>query len=188
MDNKLIVDKSDVTQYTSYISSVVHPIKGRILFANRNIKQGTIIASLSMKDIKLHLLSNIEQYKQHLKSKNSIKDAIKCIEHSVLTGNGKILIPNNITWNNYFNHSMDPNIFITGEYYTKKHWDLIATKDIRKGDELTQDYNESVGYEVRENDKVMQQFLKICKDYNVEKRPSRLKLPPYKITIRASKL
>lgn len=184
----LIVNKQDVTHYTPLVSSCVHPMKGRILFSRQDINKGTVIASLSMDDIKLYLLPNIQQYVQHLKSKNSIQDRKKCIEHSVPTGNGKMLVPNNITWNNYFSHSMDPNIFGDSQFYTKDNWDLIAIKDIKKGDELTKDYNQCVGYELRPNDKIMQKFLQICNEYGVEKRPSRLTLPPCKVRIRTSKL
>ena len=44
----LIVDKDDIIHYTSSIGSVIHPIKGRILFATNNIPKGGVIAPLSM--------------------------------------------------------------------------------------------------------------------------------------------
>ena len=82
---------------------------------------------------------------------------------------------------------MDPNVFTLGEFYTK-NWQLIAIKDIKKGDELTQNYNQSCGYELRTNEVIMRDFLKICGEYNVEKRPSKLTLSAVKVRVRSSKL
>ena len=184
---KLFVNEKDIKHYTSCIGSVLHPIKGRILFAKKSFNKNEVIAELNMDDIKLLLLPNIEEYKKYLKSKPNVKQIQKCIEHSVPTGNGKILIPNSSHWNNYFNHSMEPNVFTTGEFYTKQKWKHIAIKDIKYGDELTQDYNQSSGYEVRGNEQIVKQFLDICKQYNVEKRPSKLTLPPVKVKINTQK-
>ena len=76
----------------------------------------------------------------------------------------------------------------TGEFYTKSRWQLVARKDIVAGDELCQDYDQSSGYEVRGNERIVREFLAICEQYSVEKRPSKLTLPPVRVQTKQSKL
>eukprot|EP01084_Bolivina_argentea_P052448 96343_1 len=133
----LYIEKKDVKHYTNCIGSVIHPIKGRILFATKNIAKNSVIHELYMDDIKLFLLPNIIEYRKYLKQLNNVKEMVKCVEHSIPTADGKILIPNDYHWNNFFNHSISPNVNTTCNFYTKEKWKLIAIKDIRIGDELT---------------------------------------------------
>ena len=101
----LFVRSCDVKHYTSCIGSVVHPLKGRILFATQDIHRDAVIAHLLLDDIKLVLLPGIDAFTQYLESKSQA-DARKCIEHCVPTGKGQILVPNPMHWNNFFNYSI----------------------------------------------------------------------------------
>lgn len=145
-----IADK-DILHCIDGIASVVDPQKGRILFATKHFPKDSVIAQLRMSDIKSRIVSDIECFKQYLKATFDTREGVReCIQHSVPTGNGKILIPNTWHWNNYFNHSTDANVFTECAFYTKERWNLIAIKDIQIGDELVQNYNQSVGYELRD--------------------------------------
>ena len=176
------VREKDIVHYTDGIASVVDPEKGKLLFATKAFTKGSVIAHLRMIDIKAVALSNIDDFKMYLNNQ-TMEEAKRCIEHSVPTGNGQILVPKVDHWNNFFNSSSTPNVFSDCEYYTKQQWKLIACKNIEIGDELTQDYNQTVGYEVRNDEKIMRDFLNLCEQYNVEKRPSKLTLPPRKVKI-----
>lgn len=60
---------------------------------------------------------------------------------------------------------------------------LTAVMDIHRGDELCVDYDDSVGYERTDRGEHVQRFLHLCRKYGVEKRPSRLTLPPAHISV-----
>jgi len=60
---------------------------------------------------------------------------------------------------------------------------LTAAKHISKGDELCVDYDDSVGYERPDRGEHVRRFLHLCQRFGVEKRPSRLTMPPARIVV-----
>ena len=60
---------------------------------------------------------------------------------------------------------------------------ITATRPISIGDELTVCYDKIVGYEECGDDPVVRDFLSLCQEHQVEKRPSRLTLPQLRVTV-----
>ena len=49
---------------------------------------------------------------------------------------------------------------------------------------MTNNYDETVGYEKHGEEVAVREFLALCAEHGVEKRPSQLTLPPLRVTIR----
>ena len=60
---------------------------------------------------------------------------------------------------------------------------ITATRPIGAGEELTVNYDTSVGYEEFGSAAVVADFLALCALHGVEKRPSRLNLPPLRVIV-----
>ena len=103
--------------------------------------------------------------------------------HSAPTGDGKICEQNCEHFNAFFNHAAQPNVLQMTERFTGSHVVLIAKTKIEKGEELTVNYDCSVGYERYGHEPMMQWFLGLCSNHGVEKRPSSLTMMPIKVDL-----
>lgn len=102
------------------------------------------------------------------------------LEHCVPGVSGRVYQFNPMSLVAFENHSDNPNVSgmdyrwlddgCEGDVFIK-----IALKDINEGEETLVDYNGCSGYDVR-NDNAMVQFLQLCKEYGVVKRPSSFRI------------
>ena len=107
-------------------------IDGMGLFADQDIKKGDIIWKLdkekintTLKIIDRSILSSLEEERQ---TKQIIDVLVYCIYKDE-----KFIYY--LDENKYINHSLEPNAF------TNKDLTVLATKDIKIGDEITENYN-----------------------------------------------
>jgi len=103
--------------------------KGFGVFATRNIKDGEHIIRCDLSKLKAYSVKDIPK---HPLAKNP-----KFADHWDEVGRGKWVL--DISPASYVNHSCNPNCVT--KYYTFKKKDLIALRDIKKGEELTDDYS-----------------------------------------------
>lgn len=108
--------------------------KGRGVFAIRNIKKGKHIIHCSLSRLKAYSEKDIPK---HPLAKNP-----KYADHWDEVGRGKWVLDTSPA--SYINHSCNPNCIT--KYYTFKKKDLIALRDIKKGEELTADYSAGSPY------------------------------------------
>ena len=85
--------------------------------------------------------------------------------------------------NAFFSHSGEPNCDPRTKRFTAAEFRITALRAIARGEELTNDYDETVGYERHGGEQVVRDFLALCAEHGVEKRPSRLTLPPIMVTV-----
>ena len=102
--------------------------KGMGLFAARDFKKGEIILYDDITKLPKYTLKEIIEL--HRKNPNLIAD------HEEYVGEGKYVI--NISPESFVNHSCDPNAYVEFTEIGKKF--LIALKPIKKGEEITKDY------------------------------------------------
>ena len=60
---------------------------------------------------------------------------------------------------------------------------ITATRPISVGDELTLDYEKIVGLEENGDNPLVRDFLALCEEHGCEQLPSRLTLPPVRVTV-----
>ena len=181
------IKPENVTQVTEYHFLGKHPIKGSFLFARKDIPKGTVIGNIKRCDYVKKLFKDFNEFKSYINNV-SYNEAQYILSHSIPTKNGEILMPYSDHWATFHNHFNDPNISEHTNYFTNETWECIAIKDIKKGDEICVNYNDTVGYEKRLNELIVKQFLNLCKAYDVNKIPSTLTMKPLKAEIIRSKL
>ncbi|MBW3013446.1 SET domain-containing protein [Candidatus Woesearchaeota archaeon] len=105
--------------------------KGQGLFAAKSVEKGELIYHLDKSRLKRYTLDEINQ----LVKKGKLTE--EQTEHCDYAGNKKYVV--DFSPASYMNHSCDPNTI----YKMKSilEGDIIALKDIRKGEELTHDYS-----------------------------------------------
>ena len=180
----LTVQECDILHCTPNVGSIIHPAKGRLLFATKSIKKGDVIMRVKTEDYALHLLPNIDEYKEYLQSKENVEEIQHCLQHTIPTGEGKLLVPVASHWFNFANHSNNSSsIDTSSNFFTEDDWDIFATRDIEIGDEICTNYTKTVGYESRD-DMIIREFLELWGNYNVEKRPSKLTFHNVKVVLK----
>lgn len=98
--------------------------KGRGVFAIRDIEKEEHVISCDLTKLKGYTLKDIEE---------SGIDS----DHWDEVGRGKWVLDYSPA--SYINHSCDPNCYT--KYYTLKKKDIVAMRDIKKGEELAVDYS-----------------------------------------------
>lgn len=98
--------------------------KGHGVFATRNIKKGEHVIKCNLTKLKQYTPKDIEE---------SGIDS----EHWDEVGRGKWVL--DFSPASYIDHSCNPNC--VSKYYTLKKKDIIAFRDIKRGEELTVDYS-----------------------------------------------
>jgi hypothetical protein len=87
----------------------------------------------------------------------------------------------------YFNHSAQPNCIQLWDRCTfdegQEMFVVAAASNISRGDELTVDYDRSVGYEANGREGHVHRFLELCDSVGVQKRPSRLTAAPLQVDL-----
>ena len=102
--------------------------KGTGLFATKNIKQSTVIFRVDLTKLPKYTIKQIEE--QHRLHPDLPAD------HEDYIGNSKYII--DLSPASYMNHSCDTNTYY--EYKVIGKIKVIALRDIKKGEELTHDY------------------------------------------------
>ena len=179
----LTVAESDLVKYTALIGSCRHPSKGQILFALRDITAGEVIAEEPLSSIAPRFFPSMQVLRDHLEKEVEPKDRNEYLQHCCPAGDGTVCEQSTAHFNAFFSHSSSPNCFQDCDRFTKAKVTIEATRAIARGDELTVDYDSSVGYERHGNEALVRDFLALCADYGVEKRPSRLTLPPLRVEL-----
>ena len=108
--------------------------------------------------------------------------SIEC-DPSCPAGDGKICEQSTEHWNAFFSHSDEPTCNPHTERFTADEFRIMALRDIKRGEELTNNYDETVGYERHGEDPVVKEFLALCAEHGVEKRPSKLTMTPIMVTV-----
>lgn len=149
------------------------------LFSLKAVRKGDIVWTVKMSELRNQVFDNIERFTTYI-NKLSHQDACQVLAHAVPGIDGKIYSVSMKSFLSYVNHSDDPTIISSNlvELLSNLNlitFDIIAAKDINEMDELTVDYNQSVGYDTRK-DKTMIQFNKLCEKFGVEKRPSTFRI------------
>ena len=178
MANCFTVSAADVMLYTEAVASCRHPEKGRILFAARDIDKGELIAVEPRESIVARSFGDMAEFRRALEA---AEDKNEYLQHCCPARNGKICEQSTEHLNAYFSHSNDPN-FDT-HWFTTNEFRIMAVRHIARGEELTTNYDENVGYERHGGEQVMKDFLALCAKHGVEKRPSKLTLPPFMVTV-----
>ena len=183
MDNRdmsFAVRADDVRRYTEAVSSCRHPQKGRILFAARAIEEGEVLAVAPRSSIVARSFADMAEFRRALEAAG---DKNEYLQHCCPAGDGKICEQSTGHWNAFFSHSGEPNCDSRTERFTAAEFRITALRAIARGEELTNDYDETVGYERHGGEQVVREFLALCAEHGVEKRPSRLTLPPITVTV-----
>ena len=171
---------ADVRLYTEAVASCRHPEKGRILFATRAIEKGEVLAVEPRSSIVSRSFEDVAEFRRSLEA---VEDKNEYLQHCCPSRNGKICEQSTEHWNAYFSHSDDPNCDPHTERFTADEFRITAVRHIARGEELTNNYDVTVGYERHGEEQVMKDFLALCAEHGVEKRPSRLTLPPITVTV-----
>ena len=171
----------DITHFTPTISSCVSPDKGRIVFAARDIFEGEEIALEPASAIIKRHFDSIDSLKQQLEH---VADPNNYLQHCCPVGStGGLCEQSTEHFNAFFSHSSSPNLTQHCDRFTSREVSITANVNIKKGQELTVDYDSSVGYERHGQEPAVRDFLALCAAHGVEKRPSRLTLPALQIRI-----
>lgn len=111
----------------------------------------------------------------------------RLLEHTCPTGppEHNVAVQNESHLHCYFSHSATPNVEQAGvnRFTPGGAVRLLARRDIKKGEELTVDYDLSVGYEKFSSETGVASFLQLCDALEVVKRPSELTVLPATVTI-----
>ena len=174
------VSAADVRLYTDAVASCRHPEKGRIIFAAKVIEEGEVIAVAPRSSIVARSFDDMEEFRRALEA---VEDKNEYLQHCCPSRSGKICEQSTEHWCAFFSHSGDPNCDPHTERFTADEFRIVAVRRIEKGEELTNNYDESVGYERHGGEQVMKDFLALCEEHGVEKRPSKLTLPPLMVTV-----
>lgn len=102
--------------------------RGKGLFAARDFKKGEIILFNDITKLPRYTLKEIAEL--HKRNPKLIAD------HEDYVGEGKYVI--DVSPESFVNHSCDPNAYVEFTEIGKKY--LIALKPIKKGEEITKDY------------------------------------------------
>ncbi len=149
------------------------------LFAARAYKRGDILFKLPWEKFHRCIYKSVEALSNHLRGMVR-KEAVKILEHSVPGVSGRVYEFTERSPIYYENHSPSPNV--TGMHYS---WldngagtvlEKTALRDIEDGEEIFVDYDSCSGYDTR-NDAAMVDFLNLCNEFGVDKRPSALRKP-----------
>ena len=174
------VSADDVRQLTEAVASCNHPEKGMFLFASRAIKKGEVLTEGQKSSIMKRSFKDMVEFCQALEM---VEDKKEYLQHCMPSGDGKIYEQSMESLYPFVNHSDNPNCKAHVERFTADHTRITARRAIARGEELTDNYDEIVGYEKHGGEQVMKDFLALCAKHGVEKRPSRLTLPPITVTI-----
>ena len=174
------VRSDDVRRYTDAVASCRHPEKGRILFAARAIEEGEVLAIVPRSGIVARSFADMAEFRRALEAAG---DKNEYLQHCCPAGDGKICEQSTEHWSAFFSHSGEPNCDPRTERFTVAEFRITALRAIARGEELTNDYDETVGYERHGGEQVVRDFLALCAEHGVEKRPSRLTLPPITVTV-----
>lgn len=100
--------------------------KGKGVFVTRNICKGEHVIKCDLTKLKEYKVEDIEIESDHWDE----------------AGGGKWVLDYSPA--SYINHSCDPNCYT--KYYTLKKKDIVAMRDIKKGEEITVDYSTGAPY------------------------------------------
>eukprot|EP00658_Telonema_sp_P-2_P031066 TRINITY_DN23329_c0_g1_i1.p1 TRINITY_DN23329_c0_g1~~TRINITY_DN23329_c0_g1_i1.p1 ORF type:complete len:316 (+),score=66.96 TRINITY_DN23329_c0_g1_i1:115-1062(+) len=169
------------TWHSELVGSAKHPTKGALVFARGSISTGTLIAEFAMEDVVTSTM-NMPGF-EALLAEMEPAEAQELLRHSCPNGSGLVCLQDGCHWNALLNHSSAPSVKQSCERYTADTVQLVAAHDIEPGDELTVDYDQSVGYELHSQEPLMARFLELCLEHRVCKQPSSLTSPPVKVTV-----
>ena len=174
------ISANNVRQLTEAVASSNHPEKGMFLFATRAIRKGEVLTEGPKSNIMKRSFKDMVEFSQALEM---VEDKKEYLMHCMPSGDGKIYEQSMESLYPFVNHSNNPNCKAHVERFTADHTRITARRNIARGEELTDNYNEAVGYEKHGGEQVMKDFLELCAKHGVEKRPSRLTSPPITVTI-----
>lgn len=169
--------------HTTLIASCEHPDKGRLLIARQKISAKSVIELCLMSDVVKKYFDAWEDFLLALDAQKN--DAAEYLMHCCPVGDGRICEQDIAHFTAFFNHSSTPNVVQIGERFVASHLLLVAATDIDVGDELTVNYDSTVGYEKYGHEEHVKQFLKLCDEHGVQKRPSALTMGPVKVNLEA---
>lgn len=135
---------------------------GRVIFANKNFKKGEEI---------IEFKGGLFTYEQLPTPYNEVED------HYTQIGKNLYMGPSG-DYDDFFNHSCNPN---SGSKINNEKVILIATKDIKTGEEITWDYSTTMDEDDWELDCM-------CKNKNCRKRIRDFKYLPKKLQLKYIKL
>ena len=174
------VNQAETTVYSAFIGSVRHPEKGRILFALCDIDADAEIAAEPLTSIITKYFDDVHVFRQALEE---VGDKNEYLQHCCPCGSGQICEQSTEHFNAFFSHSDSPSCSQNCDRFTTHVVRITANRAIAKGEELTVSYDESVGYEKHGDEPVMRDFLALCAEHGVVKRPSQLTMPPVVVVV-----
>ena len=128
--------------------------------------------------------ASIKELKESLEK---IEDKNEYLQHCCPRGHGGsggIAEQSTEHFNAFFSHSSNPKVAQDGAFFMAPEMRLTSKRHIEQGEELTVDYDKAVGYEAQGDHECIAEFLKLCEEHGVQKRPSRLTLPPVQVRMR----
>ena len=164
------------------IAHDAHPVKGSILFARRAIAAGQQIADEPMSSV-ISEFKTPAEFSALLETQASADEQKRLLRQSCPTGDGRVALEATDHFNTYFSHSADPNCQQEAARFTASRVTIVATRPIAAGEELTVDYDHTVGYEAHGHEAHVAAFLSLCAEHGVCKRPSELTLPPATVIV-----
>ena len=145
----------------------------------RSIQKGEVLAEEPMSSIMSYSFEDIDEFNHALEA---ARDKKEYLQHCMPSAGGKIYEQKMDHWYAFLNHCDNPNLEVHTKRFDAKNIMIKAIRDIIRGEELTGNYDEFVGYERHGREEIMIGFLALCEKHGVEKRPSQLTLPPIMVT------
>jgi len=151
--------------------------------------KGEVLLHSNMSDLTLTNHGTIADLEKRLQQEPDLKAKTDLLEHIIPILDGMLWEPKLDDPHCLFNHARPCNARHLNHYYSQAEWDTVAVRDIPKGEEICIDYDDSSGYERRPAEQESQlkgfvaDYLKLLDGYGVEKRPSKLTLPPTKFQV-----
>mmetsp|Transcript_41890 Transcript_41890/g.110961 ORF Transcript_41890/g.110961 Transcript_41890/m.110961 type:complete len:188 (-) Transcript_41890:198-761(-) len=179
----VLVQACEVTNLTDALATAPHPFKGNCLFARRDIKEGEILLHSNLDELREHTHTTVADLEAYLLTLPNLQSRQDVLIHTVPAKDGTMFQPKSSDIHPLFNHARPGSCRHYNEYYTAPEWDTVALRDIPMGEEVCIDYDHSSGYEARSDEPHVQEYLELLDRYEVEKRPSKLTLPPAKFVI-----
>mmetsp|Transcript_63569 Transcript_63569/g.150626 ORF Transcript_63569/g.150626 Transcript_63569/m.150626 type:complete len:187 (+) Transcript_63569:87-647(+) len=182
----VVVKQADVQACGDAMAIAPHPMKGKCLFALRDLKAGEVLLRTKLAEIRDDSKSceTIEQVRALLASLPDETARQRILEHMIPTKNGIFLYPQPVGAHNYFNHEPTPNCEHRGnDWHSAESWETVTLRDISAGEELTVDYDHCSGYDCRIEEPKVAAYVALCAEHGVEKRPSVLTLPGSRIVV-----
>ena len=167
---------------TISIAHDAHAVKGSILFARRAIAEGEQVADEPMSSVVSQFVT-LPEFSSLLEAQASVDEQQRLLRQSCPTGDGRVAIEATTHFNTYFSHSADPNCRQEAARFTASRVSIVATRPIAAGEEMTVDYDHTVGYEAHGHEPHIAAFLSLCKKHGVCKKPSELTLPEATVVV-----